>query len=560
VSSGATLTIDAAGEDIWGSSDQFHFVYQPVTGDVDVRARVDSLTAASEWSKAGVMIRSTLAANAAHGYALVAAERGVAFQRRTEAGAASTSSTAVAKGAPQWVRVVRSGNVISAFSSADGVSWTAMGSATVALGATAYVGIAVTSHNPLMRTVATVSNVTVTPTGMPTGQSSTDIGSTTVSGSTQVAANSYTVMSAGGGIFGSSDQFRYVYQPASGDVEVIARVDAINAPHGPSVAGVMIRESLAPGARHASALTSNRNDSKFRYRTETGATTDESAYRGTKLPGWVRLVRTGAVFDAYRSDDGANWTKMGSATLNMGETAYVGIAVASYAANEPTTAILSGLSIRNTSDSSEPPPADPPTGHEPAPSPTPSNVPPAVILSSPVSGATFTAPATVTMTASATDPDGTVTGVEFYVNSSLIGKDSAAPYSFASTLAAGTYAVKAVATDDDGAVTISESVTITVTAPTASTAPKGVAFQASADHDSLVSGYVLEIYAANGVPGVSATIAVSALGKPTPSSTGEIVVDRSAFFTALAPGNYLAAVTAVGNSGSTRSTPIAFTR
>jgi hypothetical protein len=38
------------------------------------------------------------------------------------------------------------------------------------------------------------------------------------------------------------------------------------------------------------------------------------------------------------------------------------------------------------------------------------------------------------------------------------------------------------------------------------------------------------------------------------------MVDRSAFFTALAPGSYLAAVTAVGGSGTARSAPIAFTR
>jgi chitinase len=274
----------------------------------------------------------------------------------------------------------------------------------------------------------------------------------------------------------------------------------------------------------------------------------------------VRLVRTGSLFEAFRSVDGSNWTRLGSATINIADTAYVGIAVASVAGTT-ATATVSGLNIRQ--GDSVPPDTQVPdcqlTTCEPE-SP-PANVAPAVILSSPANGATFVAPAVVMLGASANDPDGTIAGVDFYVNSVLVGRDTTAPYSFnTSSLGAGTYAIKAVATDDDGAATISESVTITVTSATASTAPRWVAFQASADHDSLVTSYVLEIYAASGVPGVSAPVAVSDLGKPTPSSTGEIMVDRSAFFTALAPGSYLAAVTAVGGSGTARSAPIAFTR
>ena len=37
------FTVTAGGQDIWGSADQFHFVYQQITGDVDVVARIDSV-------------------------------------------------------------------------------------------------------------------------------------------------------------------------------------------------------------------------------------------------------------------------------------------------------------------------------------------------------------------------------------------------------------------------------------------------------------------------------------------------------------------------------------
>jgi hypothetical protein len=54
--SSGVFRVDAAGGDIWGTTDEFHFVYQQVSGDVDIIARVDSLTMTDVWAKAGVMI------------------------------------------------------------------------------------------------------------------------------------------------------------------------------------------------------------------------------------------------------------------------------------------------------------------------------------------------------------------------------------------------------------------------------------------------------------------------------------------------------------------------
>src|SRR5688572_13827364 len=52
-------TVNGAGADIWGSADQFRFVYRQWTGDGVITARVASLQGAHEWSKAGVMIRES---------------------------------------------------------------------------------------------------------------------------------------------------------------------------------------------------------------------------------------------------------------------------------------------------------------------------------------------------------------------------------------------------------------------------------------------------------------------------------------------------------------------
>jgi hypothetical protein len=91
------------------------------------------------------------------------------------------------------------------------------------------------------------------------------------------------------------------------------------------------------------------------------------------------------------------------------------------------------------------------------------NVPPNVSISSPANGAIFTAPASITINASAADSDGTVTQVEFYQGTTLLYTDTSAPYSYTWTgVAVGSYSLTAKATDNEGAVTTSTAVGITV--------------------------------------------------------------------------------------------------
>ncbi|MCS3795468.1 glycosyl hydrolase family 18 protein [Niastella sp. OAS944] len=94
---------------------------------------------------------------------------------------------------------------------------------------------------------------------------------------------------------------------------------------------------------------------------------------------------------------------------------------------------------------------------------TGTNQAPVVTLTSPASGATFSAPATVTIAATASDADGTVSKVGFYNGATLLTEVTSSPYSYTwSNVAAGTYAITAKATDNSGAVTTSSAATITV--------------------------------------------------------------------------------------------------
>jgi hypothetical protein len=93
----------------------------------------------------------------------------------------------------------------------------------------------------------------------------------------------------------------------------------------------------------------------------------------------------------------------------------------------------------------------------------PANRPPTVSLDAPADNAAFMGRGNIQLAASASDPDGTVTAVEFYAGSTLIRSVSSAPYSTSwKPNDGGTYQITAVAIDDAGARTVSAPVTITV--------------------------------------------------------------------------------------------------
>ena len=151
----------ASGEDIWGTSDEFHFVYRSWSGDGEVVARVTAVSNTDQWTKAGVMMRSSLAPGATHASMFVTPGKGPAFQRRAASGGGSIHTTGGSGTVPIWVRLRRAGTSISAYTSADGVSWSIVSTDTIQLGAAMYVGLALTSHHDGALASASFDNVSV---------------------------------------------------------------------------------------------------------------------------------------------------------------------------------------------------------------------------------------------------------------------------------------------------------------------------------------------------------------------------------------------------------------
>jgi hypothetical protein len=155
------LRVAGSGADIWGTADAFHFAWLPLDGDGDIVARVASVQHTDRWAKAGVMLRASLEPGAAHAFMLVSAAKGYAFQRRPQDGGISYHTAGGEGAAPQWVKLQRRGATVTAFRSADGVTWAVVGSETIALGQRVLAGLAVTSHDPTVTSVAVFDNVSV---------------------------------------------------------------------------------------------------------------------------------------------------------------------------------------------------------------------------------------------------------------------------------------------------------------------------------------------------------------------------------------------------------------
>jgi endonuclease/exonuclease/phosphatase family metal-dependent hydrolase len=157
------FTVAGSGADVWGTADEFRFVYKTFTGDGSIVTQVDALDDVNSWVKAGVMMRETLSAGSRHAFMLVSAGKGLAFQRRTSTGGSSDHTAGGSGDTPYYVKLTRSGNTFTAYKSVDASSWTKIASQSISMASTIYVGLAVSSHVDGVLSNATFDKTTVTP-------------------------------------------------------------------------------------------------------------------------------------------------------------------------------------------------------------------------------------------------------------------------------------------------------------------------------------------------------------------------------------------------------------
>jgi hypothetical protein len=186
--------------------------------------------------------------------------------------------------------------------------------------------------------------VTVTSTPPPAPWLDADVGITAL-GSASFAGSTFTVRGSGRDISASDDEFHYMYQPVSGDVTIVARVASMQNTNAQAKAGVMIRESLGVGSRHASMLLTPASTSVFQRRGATGGIASVTSGPAAAPPRWVKLVRAGSSLSGYISDDGVAWTPVGSGTVSLPANALVGVAVTSKVIGTVNTSTVDSVTV-----------------------------------------------------------------------------------------------------------------------------------------------------------------------------------------------------------------------
>jgi Tol biopolymer transport system component/tetratricopeptide (TPR) repeat protein len=165
-----SYTVQGFGVDIWQTFDDFHFAYARLKGNCSITARIENVENVDEWTKAGIMIRSTLDAESPNATVLVTPRGIVSFQYRPKASEFTNQiyERSNRGNLPNWLRLIRQGDYFIAQHSIDGTVWNYFVDSTgnslhieIPMDETVYIGLAVTSHSVVSAAEARFSRVII---------------------------------------------------------------------------------------------------------------------------------------------------------------------------------------------------------------------------------------------------------------------------------------------------------------------------------------------------------------------------------------------------------------
>ena len=146
ITPGVDFNVSATGSGTGGTSDNVRFVHRLIIGDFDYLVRVDSLTQASSSSAAGLMVRESTAAGGRNIFVRNSGQLQLSYR---DLPGGSTNSTGLGNvGVPVWLRLVRAGDVFTAYWSLTGSGWTQLAQVTVPMDVALQLGLAVASYSP----------------------------------------------------------------------------------------------------------------------------------------------------------------------------------------------------------------------------------------------------------------------------------------------------------------------------------------------------------------------------------------------------------------------------
>jgi regulation of enolase protein 1 (concanavalin A-like superfamily) len=342
--------VNGSGADIWNAADEFSFARYAAYGDFTFTARVLFVENINRWTKAGIMIRDwdgngAAPAGSRHASLLVTptTEKGTAFQRRPVEGGLSVHTPGPVAVAPMWVKLVRSGDTIRAYSRVNALdAWTFVGEQTFSgLPYQVSAMLVVSSHVDGTVARARFEDVSIVD-RLP--MQSADIG-TTAAGTTSLNGVETTIEGDGADIWNTADAFRFHYTKWRGNGVIVARVRSLENTNGWAKAGVMLRQSLEPGSPHVMAIVSAGRGLAMQSRSSRGSTSASTVPVPGQAPVWIQLRRFADTITASWSSDGETWRFLGQVEIFMGEEILVGLPVTSHAPGTLATAVFDDLLI-----------------------------------------------------------------------------------------------------------------------------------------------------------------------------------------------------------------------
>jgi hypothetical protein len=399
--------VKGSGGDIWNAADNFNFLHRPVSGDLEVVAKLISVERTSADAKAGIMLRESMAADARNAFMMVfpvqvnaagvASGKGSRLQfrdKRTDSltGYVDTKSLAppAPDRAPVWLRLVKRGTTITGSMSLDGQTWVDDGFATVMFPNQFFAGLAVTSHDNDDASLAVFENLRISALTDP-AWAHNEVGST--GGYATGRPERFEVQASGRGLANDNDGVTFLHRIEQyiGDVEITGRVTALNyVGSSRSRIGFALRSGLASGARMVSFVVELGQQNGQRYalvrrsgdggdvnttngmlpgaRADAGAPPEPADAGGADAappppvdldPVWLKLVRVGNRFVGFintSANGRGTWTKVVDLpSFVVSSNAYVGVIATSGSEGAVASATIEDVTIASPPTTRLPP-------------------------------------------------------------------------------------------------------------------------------------------------------------------------------------------------------------
>lgn len=342
--------ITGSGTDIWGKSDQFHYVWRDMSGNFGVTATAKFLTEGIGHRKAVIMLRKSLDADSPFVQLAIHGDGTPAVQFRN-AKADNTNTVDFPKEGPGvWkMKLTRQGGTVTVWIAKDGEPLRRLGW-TMNMSGPVLVGLGVSSHTQEAVNTVLFSDVAID-TPAPAGKlgiftSSADVGNPAMQGKTEYGDGEYRITGSGVNMWAKQDQFQFAWREMTGNFSISTTLRFLGEGAAHRKAGVMVRQSLDTDSAYADVVIHGNGMPGLQWRSRQGDDTNAfdlpfdspGTYR-------IKLVRTGVKIFMYVGKNGAEPKLIANTEVSFRGPVLVGLAVCSHQADAKDTAVFSDVSI-----------------------------------------------------------------------------------------------------------------------------------------------------------------------------------------------------------------------